>query len=475
MTFLKTKHLIAIAGIACLLVMGNQAFATENAIDVVPAATLLLPYFEVDIASPLGVTTLFSVNNASAAPQLAHITLWTDMSRPTLDFTIYLTGYDVQTFNLGPIFRTGQLPLLTGPKPDIPATANFDQNAGAFSISTNDPAITAGESGACTFPLPTNLPANFLNFIQQVHTGNPIPPGFANAGLCAATVGGGLGSQGLGIQDNIARGYLTVDVVSNCTQFVVTQTGYFDTALKTEANANVIWGDFFWVNPLENFAQGDALVHIETYESPVGPGPVYTFYGRYTPVTPYNGADNREPLATTWGVRYFAGGLFTGGTDIVCWRDNGTAASALPFPCGPPISILPRVSGDGQPLSQNQVVIFDEEENPVTVPGSPFSPPPTQLGLTVCPWEATRTRVDGIRLPTPFDFGWVYLNLNTSVTGDYKSASTGLSVHQSWLGVVASAVGRLSVGFQGMHFDLANDETNVCIGPDGLISTPPCV
>ena len=397
--------------------MGNQAFATEDAIDVVPAATLLLPYFEVDIANPLGVTTLFSVNNASAAPQLAHITLWTDMSRPTLDFTIYLTGYDVQTFNLGPLFRTGELPLLQGPKNGALLINGIDEHAGAFSIrlasDLPDPdAIEAGEGAACTFPLPANLPLNFLNYIQRVHTGLSIPPGFENAGECVGTIGGGLGSSGIGMQDNIARGYVTIDVVTNCSQFVITQDQYFDVALKTTPDANVIWGDFFWVNPLENFAQGDALVHIETYEDPVE-GPVYTFYGRYTPGTPYNGVDNREPLATTWGVRYFAGGLFSGGTDIVCWRDNGVEPS-LVFAA---VQLRnPASSGDGMPLSQNQVVIFDEEENPVTIPGSPFSPPPTQSGLTVCPWEATRTRVDGIRLPTPFDFGWLYLNLNTNVT-----------------------------------------------------------
>ena len=124
-------------------------------------------------------------------------------------------------------------------------------------------------------------------------------------------------------------------------------------------------------------------------------------------------------------------------------------------------------------LSQNQVVIFDEEENPVTVPGSPFSPPPTQAGLTVCPWESTRTKVDGPRLPTPFDFGWLYLNLNTTVTqGDFKV--NGLGIHQAWVGIVMSASGRFSVGFQGMHFDLANDPTNVCIGPNGAVTTPPC-
>ena len=48
----------------CLALMGlmglsGQAFAIINTIDDVPASTLLLPYFEVDIADPVnGVNTL---------------------------------------------------------------------------------------------------------------------------------------------------------------------------------------------------------------------------------------------------------------------------------------------------------------------------------------------------------------------------------------------------------------------------------
>jgi hypothetical protein len=455
--------------------MGNQAFATEDAIDIVPAATLLLPYFEVDLANPQGVTTLFSVNNASAAPQLAHITLWTDMSRPTLDFTIYLTGYDVQTFNLGPLFRTGTLPLLEGPKPTNAGPINgVDENAGSFSIATG-PTVDTAEQG-CTFPLPPNIPPAFLDYIRSVHTGGPIPAGFPNAGACAGTIGGGSLSSSAGVQDNLARGYLTVDVVRLCDQLVPSDPAYYtNQILRTGPEANVIWGDFFIVNSQENFAQGENLVHIETYGESRDTGTantVYTFYGRYNvdgvglPL-PYSGQDNREPLATTWGVRYLAGGIFTGGTDLLCWRDNGNRNSRDPFSC------VTRNSNDGQPLSQNQVVIFDEEENPVTVPGSPFSPPQQQAGLTICPWEATRTKVDGPRLPTPFDFGWLYLNLNTTVAqGDFRV--NGLGIHQSWVGAVMSASARFSVGFQGMHFDLANDPLNVCIGPDGSISSPPC-
>src|ERR1700743_3584845 len=78
--------------------------------DAVPAATLLLPYFEVDLNNPNGLTTLFSVNNASSTAVLAHVVVWSDLSVPVLDFNIYLTGYDVQSVNLRDIIVSGNLP-----------------------------------------------------------------------------------------------------------------------------------------------------------------------------------------------------------------------------------------------------------------------------------------------------------------------------------------------------------------------------
>src|SRR5215216_1332535 len=55
-------------------------------ISVAPAATLLLPYFEVDIDDPAGETTLFTITNVSNEDQIAHVTLWTDYSFPVIDF-----------------------------------------------------------------------------------------------------------------------------------------------------------------------------------------------------------------------------------------------------------------------------------------------------------------------------------------------------------------------------------------------------
>src|ERR1051325_213884 len=73
---------------------------------VAPAATLLLPYFEVDFNSPAQTakTTLFTIVNTSDLPQIAHVVVWTDWSYPALDFNIFLTGYDVQGINMYNIF-----------------------------------------------------------------------------------------------------------------------------------------------------------------------------------------------------------------------------------------------------------------------------------------------------------------------------------------------------------------------------------
>src|SRR3954447_16333464 len=71
-------------------------------IGVAPAATLLLPYFEVDVTNRTQ-TTLFTITNVTRLPQIAHVTVWTDWSFPVLDFNIYLTGYDVQGISMNRI------------------------------------------------------------------------------------------------------------------------------------------------------------------------------------------------------------------------------------------------------------------------------------------------------------------------------------------------------------------------------------
>src|SRR6185503_16287181 len=165
---------------------------------------------------------------------------------------------------------------------------------------------------------PPAVPASFVTHLRASHTG-----------LFSAILNG---CAGRAFGDNIARGYITVDTVNNCTLRFPGDAGYFAPGGTGDVtNQNVLWGDYFYVNPAQNFAQGETLVHIEA--SATNPetsvAGQYTFYGRYVAWT---AADNREPLATNFAVRYINGGAFTGGTSLLSWRDPKVNQGAFTCP-----------------------------------------------------------------------------------------------------------------------------------------------
>jgi len=412
-----------------LLLAGLLASAPASAvictIDEVPAATLLLPYFEVDLGNQWGNGTLFSVNNASATAVLAHVVVWSDLSVPVLDFNIYLTGYDVQTINLWDVLH-GTLPRTASAGQDPTDTIS---PKGDFSQDIN--------FASCSGLLPApQLPAAFVDHLRLSLTGQPSP---VLGGRCAGRAFG----------DNIARGYITIDTVNNCTLRFPGDPGYFGSGGTGDAtNQNVLWGDYFYISDTLNFADGNPLVHIEA--SATNPqtsvAGQYTFYGRYVNWT---AADNREPLATNFAVRYVTGGTFSGGSDLLVWRDSKVNQS--PFTC--PVS--PGVRPAWYPLGQEGIVIFDEEEQPQVAQSFPVSPQPPQTGLVPFPAEAQRTTVGGAALPVPFAFGWLYLNLNTAVAAAGANPPEDPSAAQAWVTVEMKAQGRFSVGFDAIQLDSA--------------------
>jgi hypothetical protein len=418
------KKVLCIA-LLCVLGLSGAASAAICDNDVVPAATLLLPYFEVDLGSTNGVTTLFSVNNASATAILAHVVVWSDLSVPVLDFNIYLTGYDVQTMNMRDILA-GALPRTASDGQDPTDTISPH---GLFSQDIN--------FASCSGLLPApQLPAFFVDHLRLSLTGQSSP-----------FLGNRCAGRNLG--DNIARGYVTVDTVNNCTLRFPGDPGYFGPGGTGDAtNQNVMWGDFFYVNPGQNFAQGESLVHIEA--SATNPetsvAGEYTFYGRYVN---WQATDNREPLATNFGARYANGGAFTGGTDLVVWRDS--KVNQQPFTCPAVFGVRP----PWYPLGQEGIVIFDEEETPEVPQTFPVSPQPPTNSVTPFPAEAQRTAVGGADFPVPFDFGWLYLNLNTTVAAAGANPPEDPAAAQAWVVTVMDADGRFSVGFDALRLDSA--------------------
>lgn len=463
-----TKKVIACLALAGLVALGGPAIADIGTIDAVPAATLLLPYFEVDLDAcdeQDGFTTLFSVNNASAAPQIAHVTLWTDQSIPSLDFDIYLTGYDVETLNLRDLFCSGQLPRTAD------EFADPEDDAIGIGISPNGNLTPdfgdedfPGTTGPCGNPYggvgpgaPSTLGPDLLAHIRGWHTGGPSP--VIGPGNCA----------GSSYEDNVARGYITIDNVNQCNIQFPTDEGYFgDPESALANNNNVLWGDYFYVDTPAGSAQGETLVHVEACNgTPAGFGPPangecpfldgdYTFYGSIMfGAQRTSGDDQREPLGTQFASRYIMPGGLIDGTDLIVWRDAKTRPATDGFTCG--------LNEAWFPLDQTDVVAFDEFEQAVNlcaIPGSNLSPP-REEDQSCFPVEAQRVRLGDNQVPggigpnPPFDSGWIFLNLNHTARADNVFGPTA----QAWVTTVIQATdqGLFSVGYNAIQLDNASD------------------
>lgn len=355
---------------------------------VVPAATLLVPYFEVDIADPAGRTTLVSVNNTTSEPVLAQVTLWTDWAVPTLAFPIYLTGYDVQSLNLRDVFVSGVLPA-TGPS----ASPHGQQSTPALAFP------------GCPGQVTDSLTVADREDLQALHAGQASP----RNGMCAASARA---------DTMLATGYVTIDVVDRCSSSTPADSGYFGGADPVARKHNALWGDVYFVDPGGNFAQGEPAVHLEADPDRfVG----RTFYRRYS-----GGTDNRQPLSSVYGTRYLTGGAFSGGTELVVWRDTGSPA-AEPRACDD----LP----EWAPLRRQAGLAFDEEENGVALPAT----------SDATPW-ATQRVVVGEDLPVPDEFGWLRLDLA-------RSPQPGIAGGQSWVTTVIGAESRYSLAYPAVQLD----------------------
>jgi hypothetical protein len=386
--------LLAGAPLSAGVLEGNCRVADQ------PAATLLYPYFEIDLGDPQGQTTLISINNASAKSALARVVLWTDWSVPTLAFDVYLTGYDVQTLNVRDLFTQAALPV-TGPEAS---------NSG--SLSDDNTLFTGcGSAGAAGVAAP--LDATQMAYLKNAHTGKAV-----SGTQCAGSATKG---------PNVAVGYITVDVVNRCSPRTVGSTentpagpNYFaDRGTGLASDNNVLWGEYYYINSRRNTSDSQTAVAIVA-DPDFFVGGEYTFYGRYVN---FDGRDDRIPLSSLYYSRYIDGGPFSGGTDLVVWRDNRRASAPLTA-CG--------ASPSWAPLGEMQLVFFDEEENPMEI-----------LKGNAFPLATQKVHMGSTALPAPHTYGWMMLDL-------WHEDNTHA---QGWVSTIMTAEGRFSVGHGALQAD----------------------
>jgi hypothetical protein len=324
------------------------ARADVGVIDDVPAATMLIPYFEVDPDNPAGVKTIINLHNTSASAGVVRVVFWTDLGLPTAAFNLYLTGFDAETLNLRSIFNR-DLPYTADDGDDLNDTGNPNDgisNQGPLSQDINFPGFGQISADA--------LAASISPELTAAHSGGPSQEYF----------GGQCGSRNLG--DGIARGYITIDTMTTQSRRLPDELEYQSGELDFR---NIFAADYLIVDPARREVQADLAVHIEaTY-----PGLPFvsdqTFYDRFNNTN----QDRREPLPTAWLGRAAAGR-----TAITYWRDP--AVPLAPFACGG--------SPAGLPTGQRVTTVFDAAGTPVSSPGGNLFPfvsglnSGTNLGIT---------------------------------------------------------------------------------------------
>ncbi len=415
-----------IAGIVFCLAAASLHGATTNNDDscdvaVLPAATLLLPYFEVDMTSPAGFgeTTIFTVTNTTNLPQAVQVTLWTDWDYPVIAFNIFLTGYDVQSINLYDVIRRGQIAPDDGTGFDI---SHVGELSGDYvdQVPFDNPQLA---EQTCV-DLPMQLPAVLITRMQAAFTTGKV---LTAGSLPACNTAGGVHTN--------AVGYATIDVVGVCQPTPPNTAAYYSDRIRFD---NVLGGDYMQINGGEDFAQGGAMVHIRVI--PEGGStaerlsdPQYavdferTFYSRFQDsATPK--LDGRQPLPSTVAARWISGGATGFETFYKVWREAGTSLSTA-------CSAFPVRGGD---LDITEMVRFDEEENPEThapiVVIPPFPPPPSLPA-------ASLTNIDDEDIfpgtTTGAVAGWTYLNLNAAAGRPFAT--------QNWVVSSMRAEDRFSV------------------------------
>jgi hypothetical protein len=384
-------------------------------IGVAPAATLLVPYFDVNLENAQEDDTLWTITNVSNLPQIAHVTVWTDRSFPVLDFNIFLTGYDVQAISMFDILGNGQIAP--------PSGTTSDSDVGDRSADNDaNPLLDITNCDRLAF----NIPAPSLaTIVTALTTG--LYPG------CGTTRIGNLQPDGH------ARGYVTIDVSESCGTDLPVDPLYYTTEILFD---NVLIGDYQQVDRANNFAQGNPLVHIRAIPEGGDVGTTgtpgfetnfdRTFYSRYQ-----GGgvADRRQPLPSTFAARWISGGAGALNTSFKIWRE-GVSGDTLACSQYPPNAAL----------AITELVRFDEDENPTTfVPDIIISPVP-EGEVSLPETSQTDASDTSIYPPNPGGdlAGWMYMNLDH---GSPFGAVPPEIASQNWVIVSMAAEGRFSVDF----------------------------
>jgi hypothetical protein len=510
------KTLTYLLVVMALVAVASSAMAVTCTIDQRPAATLLVPYFQVHLnadgsvdTSSTRTDTLITVVNASSAATLAHVVIWNRRSVPLLDFNIALTGYDIVGWSMEDV--------LTGTIPSTPDNGSFvgkdvcQRNPKAQAYSTDGPdsdgsflrfrpandttgqdnnqATTQYSSPAFGADFAADL-ADALDYDSNWDCDGDGDDGSAPDGDITGSAVSGNGNL---------SGYVTVDMANFCSLSNPSVGAYWDQ--DAAGWENNLFGDYIIVTNSGIPTLGASTVQIEAALDTVITAD--NFFGSSTDVPtssfipfgfqPFNFDDFRDvedfPVRTFY-ARYWEDttGFNFADTGVINNGDEGVYMAAV-FPAvtetfgdnREPLGVrygvrylnsggltsnlrVWRASADdlsdltGHSCTAKELAItatvFDSDEGTQQINGCPSPCPKTSLNF---PYETQRTGVDQIGALAVN--GWAYMNF----LGAESNVSSDKNLDQAWVDYeMSSGVAFVNASVPGTQLD-----PSTC-NPEGL-------
>lgn len=293
--------------IACLmvatLVAPTSAWAALCSQDRVPAASLLLPYFEVSgICIPgAGRNVRFTVTNTEKAAVLTRVTLWSNVGVAALEYDVYLNGFDQQTIDLADVVCNGNLPETGAGVPPGPGRLAATTTTYPGCNATSSPA-----GGAPVYGAGALSPTQRAELVAAL-SGNPLPSAPTQ---CSSLPNG----------RSTLEGYITIDAVNRCGADSLGEAN-FGAHLDSR---NVLVGSAVLIDDVENASVAIPAIALEaTTTSALDASP--SFYG----LGGSSVGPRREPLPNAWSVELVQNAATR--TDYIVWR--APPGPGAPFLC----------------------------------------------------------------------------------------------------------------------------------------------
>lgn len=518
------KSLTYLLVVLALVALASTASAVTCTIDQHPAATLLVPYFQVALnadgsldTSSTRTDTLITVVNASSQATLAHVVIWNRRSVPLLDFNIALTAFDEVAWSMGDV--------LTGHLPSTPDAGTADSGLSGSGAAGED--VCQRSAAAKVYP-------NFDGYLRFRPSSTPTAqdnsqattqysdPAFGSdfAALLADALdydssedcpdptdsgdGDITGSSVVG-NGNLS-GYVTIDMANYCSLSNPSASDYWaDDAAGWENN---LFGDYIIVSNGGIPTLGAPTVQIEAaldtvFISSDGNFEVDSLVNPPSEGEPFNEAHPEGPVERTFYARYWEDPAL-GNTGDPGSIVNGTIAgktetdymdAVFPFvvhtygderePLGLNFGArylnsgglssafrvwrasggaLLDLTGPGTHCTDTEVdvlaTIYDTDENTTVINGCPSPCPQTHVNF---PYETQR--VDAGSVVNLVQNGWIYINfLGPSITLPDQN------LDQAWIDYEMSAgLAFVNASVSGVQFDpsTCNPEGITDVNPTG--------